>query len=133
MSRCVSQTVPSSMRTSTHARRPRQKLASRSRRRLRVGPPVASSTVSYYTEQMRRIDHILEEARRLSKEDRTELLERLEELDSPANEVVEQSAAPEGPYSRSMAASGSGHSDFTDVSSDKYAHLGEAYDSGREG
>ncbi len=71
---------------------------------------------------MRRLDEILEQAKRLSAEERRELLTNLEGLtDGPA---VDRPAG--GPYARTLAAAGSVHSDFTDVSSDKYKHVAEA-------
>lgn len=78
---------------------------------------------------MRSVDEILERAKQLSAKERAELLKRLEDLDG---EPV-ATRPTDRPYARSLAASGSGHTDSPDVSSDKYKHLGEAYADGRDG
>ena len=75
---------------------------------------------------MPRVDEVLKEARRLTREDRRKLVSELE-----AELVVEESV-PElppgtGPYSKMLALVGTVHTDYTDVSSDKYKHLGEIY------
>ena len=72
---------------------------------------------------MRSVRDILEEARRLTIEDRLRLLEYLEESlegDRPVN------GATEGPYGASLRLSGTLQTDFNDVSSDKYKHVAEA-------
>lgn len=74
------------------------------------------------------IDQVLDLARRLDPRDRRRLVERL------AEEGLSESAAaaPEGrePAMRKwLALAGTGHSDFTDVSANKYEHLSHAYSS----
>jgi hypothetical protein len=75
---------------------------------------------------MRAVDEILEKAKSLRPEERRELLERLEDSVSEEDTPGETPAA-RGRYPRSLAASGSARSEHSDVSSDKYRHLGEAY------
>jgi hypothetical protein len=72
---------------------------------------------------MNRVEAIIEQARQLSPQERWRLVKKLEAL------LVEEPAAQsdEGPYARSLALAGTAHSDFTDVSADKYRHLAEAY------
>jgi hypothetical protein len=73
---------------------------------------------------MRREDELLEEARRLTVAERRRLAERLlqeinNDASAPSDDVLDELLKLEG----------IGHSDFTDVSSDKYRHLAEAYSS----
>lgn len=75
--------------------------------------------------RMRIVDEILERAKHLSAGERAELLLRLDEL--AGEEPVEKPMPGEGPYAHTLAMAGIGHSDFTDVSSDKYQHLAVAY------
>ena len=80
---------------------------------------------------MTAIEQILAKAKALSGADRDELLRRLEDLTTgPANDPLPSGGSG---YARSLAASGTGHSDFPNVSSDKYEHLGEAYVAGHTG
>jgi len=75
---------------------------------------------------MRTIDKILRQARELSPEERRELVDTLEEgmADEPASG---SEAARQAALGRWLALAGTGHSDFTDVSSDKYKHLAAVY------
>lgn len=74
---------------------------------------------------MHTVEDIIEQAHRLSPKDRRRLIEELE--DSLAAEPGKEQFLPEGPYARSLALAGTAHTDFTDVSADKYQHLAEAY------
>lgn len=74
---------------------------------------------------MQTVEEIIEQVRRLSRQDRQRLVEQLEEL--LGEEQAAMSALPEGPYAQSLALAGTAHTDFTDVSTDKYKHLAEAY------
>lgn len=75
---------------------------------------------------MRTVEEIIEQARRLSAEDRRRLLDELEES-LAEEESAQAKASAKGLYTRSLALAGTMHSDFTDVSTDKYKHLGEVY------
>jgi hypothetical protein len=71
---------------------------------------------------MHTVEEIIEQVRRLSLQDRRRLVEELEGL------LAEENQPPlDGPYARSLALAGTVHTDFTDVSVDKYKHLAEAY------
>jgi len=75
---------------------------------------------------MRNVDNVLKRASRLSPEERRELVDSLEE-----GLADEQAASPETTHrfalERWLSLSGAGQSDFADVSSDKYKHLGAVY------
>ena len=75
---------------------------------------------------MATLDDIVEQARRLPLRDRRELAQKIEDMlaDDEASMTASSGA---GPYATTLAASGSGHTDFADVSTDKYGHLAEAY------
>lgn len=77
---------------------------------------------------MDKVTDILNAARQLSHEERHRLLLELDAL-----EIREPSAAEHarGPYAALRALSGKVHSDFTDISTDKYPHAGAAADSDR--
>ena len=72
------------------------------------------------------IDELVKEAAKLSTQDRKRLLE---ELERSLNEETSVPGAPAsaGPYARTLALAGTFHSDHTDVSTNKYEHLGEIY------
>ena len=74
---------------------------------------------------MQTVEEIIEQARRLSPQDRQRLVEQLEELSR--EEQTTASVLPGGPYAHSLAQAGTAHTDYTDVSTDKYKHLAEAY------
>ena len=75
---------------------------------------------------MRSVDDILKRASQLSPEERRKLIDSLEEglADEQASSP---GAADESVLERWLARAGTGHSDFTDVSSDKYKHLAAVY------
>jgi hypothetical protein len=77
---------------------------------------------------MQTVEEILEQARRLSSQDRRRLVEELE--GSLAGEPGVEQPPLEGPYTRSLALAGTAHTDFMDVSADKYRHLAAAYADG---
>lgn len=74
---------------------------------------------------MHTVEEIIQQARRLSLKEQKRLVEELEE--SLTEESERERSSPEGPYARSLAFAGSVHTDFPDVSADKYKHLAEAY------
>lgn len=76
---------------------------------------------------MRPVEEILEQAKRLSAKERWELLDKLEDSLTEEEPKAEKMAPGEGPYARTLAAAGMGHSDFSDVSSNKRIHLAAAY------
>lgn len=68
---------------------------------------------------MDKLAHILDAARALSPEDRRRLIAELDLLDTseaPAEETPK-------PYDALLALSGTVHSDFADLSSNKYPHV----------
>ena len=75
---------------------------------------------------MRSVDDILKRASQLPPEERRKLIDSLEEglADEQASSA---GAAHESVLERWLARAGTGHSDFTDVSSDKYKHLAAVY------
>lgn len=76
---------------------------------------------------VRRVDEILEYVKRLSAKERQELLDRLEDAVDREQENGRVGRPATGPYARTLAAAGIGHTDFPDVSSNKGKHLAEAY------
>ena len=74
---------------------------------------------------MRSIDEILKQAAGFSAQERRKLIDTLEEglADEQETDAAARLAGLEGWLSRA----GTGHSDFTDVSSDKYKHLAAVY------
>jgi hypothetical protein len=76
---------------------------------------------------MRTIDEILEQLKRLSAEEREELLQKLEDAVQDDQLNARGHRATSGPYARTLAAAGTGQTDFPDVSSRKAKHLAEAY------
>lgn len=82
---------------------------------------------------MRTIDEILEQLKRLSAEEREELLEKLENAVQDDQLDARARRATTGPYARTLAAAGTGHTDFPEVSSRKGEHLAEAYAPKRRG
>ena len=75
---------------------------------------------------MRSVDEILKQARSLSPDERRKLVDSLEEGLADEQET-DAEAARLAALDRWIAHAGIGHSDFTDVSSDKYKHLAEVY------
>ena len=75
---------------------------------------------------MHTVRELVEEAKRLPAPERRRLLVEIEDSlqkdDKPAG--VAQSASR---YSRTLALAGTMHAGYTDVSSDKYKHLGQIY------
>ncbi len=76
---------------------------------------------------VRKVDEILEYVKRLSAKERQELLDRLEDAVDREQENGRVGQRARGPYARTLAAAGIGHTDFPDVSSNKGKHLAEAY------
>lgn len=75
---------------------------------------------------MHTLEDIIDQARQLPSQDQRRLLEELEELLDQEN-IVEESLVPKTSYSRSLELAGTLHTEFTDVSTNKYHHLAEAY------
>jgi hypothetical protein len=75
---------------------------------------------------MRSIDEILKKAAGLSAEERRKLIDTLEEGLADEQETGAEAARLAG-LERWLSRAGTGHSDFTDVSSDKYKHLAAVY------
>ena len=73
---------------------------------------------------MKTADEILEQAKHLSPEERRRLAEEL--LDELDRSQAEDAELGKGPYGRWLEAAGSVHSDFRDLSSDKYKHVAAA-------
>ena len=71
------------------------------------------------------VEKLLEQARRLSPNERRRLVARLER--SLSREPAGSKRSPaEDPYTRSLALAGTVHTRFRDVSSNKYRHTAEA-------
>lgn len=89
-------------------------------RKKRIALVFCNRIIGYSVEfhMMKTIEEIIEQARRLSPQDRQRLIEQLEEL--LGEEQTSASVLPEGPYAQSLALAGTAHTDFTDVSPDKY-------------
>lgn len=75
---------------------------------------------------MRTVDEILKRASKLPPEERRKLVDSLEE--GLADEQASSSdGAHVSAFERWLSLAGTGHSDFTDVSGDKYKHLAAVY------
>ncbi len=72
------------------------------------------------------IEDIIDQARQLPSPDQLRLLKELEELLDQEN-AVEESLVSNKSYLRSLELAGTLHTEFTDVSADKYHHRAEAY------
>lgn len=73
---------------------------------------------------MQTVEDILEAARRLPPPERQRLKEEMEHLET---EPAEGRSDAEGPYAGLLALAGTAHTDFDDVSTDKYKHLADIY------
>lgn len=71
------------------------------------------------------VEALIERARQLPRMDRQRIVEAVE--DSLDEETTITSGTAEGPYGCSLVLAGTMHTDFTDVSTDKYKHLAAAY------
>jgi hypothetical protein len=75
---------------------------------------------------MRSVDDILKRASQLPPEERRKLIDSLEE--ALADEQASSPGAADGSVlERWLARAGTGHSDFIDLSNDKYKHLAAVY------
>jgi hypothetical protein len=80
---------------------------------------------------MESADKLFERAKCLKPEELSELVARLDEY--LLSSAPDESAKSARSYARSLALSGTGDADWTDVSSHKGHHLAEAYGSRHEG
>jgi len=80
---------------------------------------------------MQTIDDILQQAAKLSADERRKLIDSLEEGLSDEQQASDREAARLVGLDRWLSRAGTGHSDFTDVARDKYKHLAEAYSDGK--
>jgi hypothetical protein len=74
---------------------------------------------------MKTEDELFEQAKRLKRAELLRLAHRLDEYASSL--TVEGAVSEKGPYARTLALSGAGRGDSSDVSSNKGKHLAEAY------
>ena len=79
---------------------------------------------------MHKVADIVDAARKLSREDRRRLLAELASLESQA---PADPAQVRGRYAALRTLSGTIHSEFTDISTDKYAHVGVVTDPDSDG
>jgi hypothetical protein len=76
---------------------------------------------------MRTVEDLVEQARHLPANERRRLLAELEELlDEQEADQEEASQSGSSRYVRTLALAGTMHSDFTDLSTDKYRHVAAA-------
>ena len=80
------------------------------------------------------VEDILKKAKRLGRRDRKKLLSALQVLDRPSQAKKPAKSKRAAAEEKRIAAMesflklmGSAHSDYTDVSTNKYKHLGEIY------
>ena len=78
---------------------------------------------------MRSVHDLAEQARQLSAKERRQLIEELKES---LEQEAPDPAASGTPYELTVKLAGTGHSDHTDVSTDKYKHLAETYGDNHE-
>lgn len=84
---------------------------------------------------MRMVDEILEQAKHLSRHERRELAEKLEDMLDPSDNEeagVEAESDRLAALDSFLKLAGTGHSEFTDVSKHKGKHLAEVYAPRRE-
>jgi hypothetical protein len=74
---------------------------------------------------MRSVRDLADQAKQLSVEERRQLIEELVRDLAPAEPPSAE--ARQAGLERWLALAGTGHSDYTDVSTDKYKHLAEIY------
>jgi hypothetical protein len=74
---------------------------------------------------MTRVEALLEQAKRLSPNERKELAKRLQA--SLKSHRVQRERKPLGPYSPLLELAGTADSEFHDVSTNKHKHLAEIY------
>lgn len=76
------------------------------------------------------VAEFIDQIRLLPSQDQRQLLKELQVL--VEKELDEKQKTGEGPYAHSLTLAGTVHANFTDVSTDKYKHLAEAYASRHE-
>ena len=72
---------------------------------------------------MNKIANILDAARTLSRDERRRLIDELDALDLPGTSDMEE---PRAPLEALRALSGTVHSDFVDIATNKYEHVAAA-------
>jgi len=72
---------------------------------------------------MNKIANILDSARTLSRDERRRLIDELDALDAPATSATQQ---PPEPFEALRALSGTVHSDFVDIATNKYEQVAAA-------
>ena len=72
---------------------------------------------------MNKIANILDSARTLSRVERRRLIDELDALDPPATSGTQE---PPEPFEALRALSGTIHSDFVDIATNKYEHVATA-------
>jgi hypothetical protein len=75
---------------------------------------------------MRKIDEVLKQAAELTAAERRQLIDVLEQ-GLADDGLTETESARRAALTRWLGRAGTGHSEHTDVSSDKYKHLAAAY------
>ncbi|HEV8712693.1 MAG TPA: hypothetical protein VGX03_07695 [Candidatus Binatia bacterium] len=71
------------------------------------------------------VAELIDQIRLLPSYDQRQILKELQVL--VEKESDEEQETGEGPYAHSLALAGTIHANFTDISTDKYKHLVEAY------
>jgi hypothetical protein len=79
------------------------------------------------------VDELFDEAKRLKPEELLRLAARLDEHVSSVAAELAPSEKEKGRYARTLALSGTGHADWSDVSARKGKHLADTYAARRDG
>lgn len=89
---------------------------------------------------MDKVERLIEQARRLPPRDRQKLIVALmkwhkdgKRTAKPTKKQKPRKVVRERPYAALLELAGTAHSDYTDVSTDKYKHLAEIYYDRHEG
>jgi hypothetical protein len=75
---------------------------------------------------MSALERILKQLQALTPRERRRLLDKLERSLDEVAALAKRRAKAGGAYAHSLSLAGSAHTDFTDVSSTKYAHVADA-------
>jgi len=71
------------------------------------------------------VEDLAQQAKQLPPQERRRLID---EIEASLDEQEAAEGPADRPYSRSLALAGTVHSDFTDLSTDKYKHVADAAD-----